>query len=291
MNNPPQLQGPVGLLNVVATPLGNLGDLTARARQVLLEVDRIYAEDTRRTRILLSHIGSTVPVKSLHEHNEHGRTREVLEALAEGLQLALVSDAGTPAISDPGADVVAAVVGEGFRVTPIPGVCAMTAALSVAGFRESSTQVYFVGFLATKGSMRKAQVQALLAHDGLGVFYESPKRLGRTLRELAQDAPSREAMVARELTKAYEELKRGSLEELAHWAESGPIRGEVTVVLGPLDAPKLPREPDDEKLDQAIAKVLDAGLSPRDAAAAIAALLEVKKRRVYNRINELMEQG
>jgi len=281
-----------GILNVVATPLGNLGDLTARASEVLIRADRVYAEDTRRSRILLNHIGSSARISSLHEHNEKGRTAEVISALEEGLELALISDAGTPAISDPGADLVAAVTEAGFRVTPIPGVCAFAAALSVAGFREASTNVRFVGFLPVKGPVRKSLIQSLTSESGLGIFYESPKRLVKTLREMAEAAPNRKAVVARELTKVHEELKRGTLEELLDWASSqNEIRGEITVVLGPNESPDLPKEPGEEELDKAIRSVLDAGLSARDAAAAVAALLGLKKRRVYNRLNEMLSES
>ncbi len=281
-----------GTLHVVATPLGNLGDLTQRACDVLTKADRVYAEDTRRTRVLLNHIGSSAAIKSLHEHNEKGREAEVLSALEEGLSLALVSDAGTPAICDPGSEIVAAAAQAGFRVTPIPGVSALAAALSVAGFRESSTEVRFVGFLPVKGAARTSKLHDLATQSGLGVFYESPKRLGRTLRELAAIAPSRRALVARELTKLHEELVRGSVAELATWASEGPeIRGEVTVVIGPNEEEKKGQDAGEEELDEAINAVLKAGLSPRDAASAVSALKGIKKRRVYNRLNEILGES
>lgn len=287
-----EVETPTGVLNVVATPLGNLGDLSERAVQILRGADRVYAEDTRRTRVLLSHIGSTAPIKSLHEHNEKAREAEVLRALEEGLRIALVSDAGTPAVSDPGADLVAAVGRAGFRVVPVPGPCAFAAALSVAGFRESSRDVRFVGFLPPKGSARKECLENLATQFGLGVFYESPKRIRKTLAQLCELAPNRPAVICRELTKVHEEIVRGSVAELVNWAtQREEIRGEITVVIGPNEGAGKPVELGERELDEALRSVLDAGLSPRDAAAAVSILLGLKKRKVYNRLNELAQES
>jgi len=277
-----------GTLYVVSTPLGNLGDLTVRAGTVLREADRIYAEDTRRARILLDHLGSSVALRSLHDHNERGRRAEVVEALEAGLVIAVISDAGTPAVSDPGADLVAGVAEAGGTVSPVPGPSALAAALSVAGFVASNTSVLFLGFLPVKGKARKAALARIQGHSGVVVFYEGPHRLRKTLEEVSAGQPERPGVVARELTKLHEELIRGSVESLVGWASNQRVRGEITVVLGPL--PEQEAAPlEASELDRAIRACLEGGLSSRDTSVAVAAVLGVKKRMVYQRLNELMD--
>ena len=269
-------------LFVVATPIGNLADATFRSVECLKAVKVVFAEDTRRSSQLLSHFGISKPLKSLHEHNERARAREVLDALADG-DVAFLTDAGTPAVSDPGAQLVAIVAEDGqHRIVPIPGVSALATALSVAGFTEGV--VTFVGFLAVKGRDRAEQLQAVAANHGIVVLYESPHRLKETLDELAVAAPERRAMVGRELTKLHEELARGTLTELAR-RFAGETKGELTIVLGPIAAPKV--SADVRRVDEAIARVLEAGLSARDAATAVAAALDLPKREVYQRVQEL----
>lgn len=269
-------------LFVVATPIGNLADATFRSVETLKAVKVVYAEDTRRSAQLLSHFGISKPLKSLHEHNERARAREVLSSLADG-DVAFLTDAGTPAVSDPGSELVAIVAADGaHRIVPIPGASALATALSVAGFTQGA--VTFLGFLPVKGRERQDALQAIAVNHGIVVLYESPHRLHDTLRELAEAAPDRHAMVGRELTKLHEELARGSLRELAA-KFAGETKGELTIVLGPVAS--TPASADAQAMDQAIARVLAAGLSARDAATAVAAVLNLPKREVYQRVQEL----
>ncbi len=269
-------------LFVVATPIGNLADATFRSVECLKAVKVVFAEDTRRSSQLLSHFGISKPLKSLHEHNERARAREVLDALADG-DVAFLTDAGTPAVSDPGAELVAIIAADGqHRIVPIPGVSALATALSVAGFTEGA--VTFLGFLPVKGRERTEALAQVNANHGIIVLYESPHRLADTLRELAEAQPDRRAVVGRELTKLHEELARGTLSELAQ-RFAGETKGELTIVLGPVAA--VPVSADARQMDEAIARVLAAGLSARDAATAVAAVLELPKREVYQRVQEL----
>lgn len=269
-------------LYVVATPIGNLADATFRSVDTLKAVKVVYAEDTRRSAQLLSHFGISKPLKSLHEHNERARAQEVLTALADG-DVAFLTDAGTPAVSDPGAALVAIVAADGsHRIVPIPGVSALATALSVAGFTEGA--VTFLGFLPVKGKERQEALDAIAANHGIVVLYESPHRLSDTLKELAETAPERLAVVGRELTKLHEELARGTLNQLAA-KFAGEVKGELTIVMGPVAV--APVSADARAMDQAIARVLEAGLSSRDAATAVAAVLDLPKREVYQRVQEL----
>lgn len=223
---------PNGRLQVVATPIGNLGDLTARAREALAAADVIAAEDTRHTGALLQALGISRPLVSVHQHNESQRAGELLERLARGETIALVSDAGTPVLSDPGYELVRRAAAAGFEVTVIPGVSAITSALAVAGL--PTDRFCFEGFLPARGSERRATLAGLAHETRTLVFFEAPHRIATTLtdmeRELGHD---REAVVARELTKAHETLYRGTLGELAQRAreDANVARGEITVVV------------------------------------------------------------
>jgi 16S rRNA (cytidine1402-2'-O)-methyltransferase len=273
-----------GPLFVVATPLGNLEDVSPRAVRVLREATVVFAEDTRRSRILCDHFGVGRPLRSLHEHNERERSAEVLERLSRGESVALLTDAGTPAVSDPGAELVARVAAAGYAVSPIPGPSALTAALSVAGFVQAQPDVRFLGFLPSKGAARAAALEAVVVSEGIVVLFEAPHRVHATLLELAARLPERPAMVARELSKMHEELVRGTLAELAAWA-AGEVRGEITLVLGPMAREPVTRTEGD--VDAALQRCLTAGLSPRDAATAVAAVLELPRREVYARCQQL----
>jgi 16S rRNA (cytidine1402-2'-O)-methyltransferase len=272
---------PPGALFVVATPLGNLEDFTPRAVRTLREADHIYAEDTRRSRVLLDHFGVQKPLRSLHEHNERERSLEVVTALERGERVAILTDAGTPAVSDPGTLVVARAAERGLAVVPIPGPSALTAALSVAGFATGPEGVLFVGFVPAKGRPREEALARVSGHRGTVVLFEAPHRIGATLAELAAKTPERPACVGRELTKLHEELRRGTLGELALWAREQPL-GELTVVLGPL-ARAPAQEPGDSELDVLLTRCLEAGLSARDASTAVAALTGRPRREVYAR--------
>jgi 16S rRNA (cytidine1402-2'-O)-methyltransferase len=274
-----------GTLYLVATPIGNLGDLSGRAAEVLAAADVVFAEDTRHSGTLARRFGLALDLESLHEHNERKRVGTVLARLERGESVAVVSDAGTPGVSDPGAVVVRAAVEAGHRVCPIPGPSALAAALSVSGFVQASTNVLFVGFLPVKGTERSTALARVAAHAGVVVLYEGPHRIGRTLADLvAAGGGDRSACVCRELTKLHEEILHGSVFELAEWA-AGEVKGELTVVLGPTSA-NVPIA-DDAAIDAALERCLAAGLSARDAASAVAAIMQLPKRRVYHRCVEL----
>jgi 16S rRNA (cytidine1402-2'-O)-methyltransferase len=221
-----------GRLQVVATPIGNLADLSARAREALLSADVIAAEDTRHTRVLLRAIGITKPLVSLHEHNESQRTPELLARLAAGETIALVSDAGTPLLSDPGSELVQRAARAGFEVHAIPGPSAITSALAVAGL--PTDRFCFEGFLPSRERERRGALAALAHEPRTLVFFEAPHRILRTLADMAVElGAERPAAVARELTKAHETVYRGTLRELLAraQAEENFQRGEITVVV------------------------------------------------------------
>lgn len=221
-----------GTLYLVSTPIGNLGDFTFRAVEVLRSCDTILAEDTRRTRILLDHYGiASSSLRSFHKHNEAARTQEVGVDLAVGRAVALVSDSGTPLISDPGLRLVRAALGVGARVTPIPGASAVLAALVASGLE--SEPFTFLGFLPRRGRQRRELLSRLETLDHTAVLFESPQRLAETLTELAATlGGDRSAVVARELTKLHEEFVGGTLAEVAAYYGERTPRGEVVICLG-----------------------------------------------------------
>lgn len=217
-----------GVLYIVSTPIGNLEDITLRALRILKEVDIIVAEDTRWTRKLLSRYQIHVSLISCHEHNQVEKSEELLEKLRSGIKAALVTDAGTPGISDPGYYIIRVAIENGVRVIPIPGVSAVIAALSVSGLPADSFS--FLGFLPRQSSRRKAILQKLRYEKRVFVIYESPKRLLATLRDILDESGDRKMLLARELTKKFEELKWGMLSEVLDDLEGKDIRGEITLV-------------------------------------------------------------
>jgi 16S rRNA (cytidine1402-2'-O)-methyltransferase len=253
-----------GTLYVVATPLGNLGDLSPRAAEVLRTVPVVAAEDTRRTRGLLSHLGAQAQVLSFHAHSGPRRLETILEILDGGRDVALCSDAGTPTVSDPGTDLVAAARAAGLAVVPIPGPSAVATALSAAGL--SGDRYLFLGFLPRKGGERQRLLQRAAAEEWSVVLFEAPPRLVALLKDLAGAAGAeRRAVVARELTKLHEEFRTGTLAELAGYFSEVPPRGELTVVLEGTGGP--PEEPDrSEEALEAAAELLAEGLSRREVA-------------------------
>jgi 16S rRNA (cytidine1402-2'-O)-methyltransferase len=272
------MSGP-GALYLVATPIGNLEDVTLRALRVLREAELVLAEDTRRTRILLERHGISARPISLHAHNEAARSARVLAVLAAGGSAALVSDAGTPLVSDPGERLVAAAIGAGHAVVAVPGASAVLAALSVAGL--PAAQFAFAGFLPRRTRERDAWLEGWRERTETLVLFESPRRVGATLLAMAEILGERPACVARELTKLHEEVARGSLRDLASRFAKG-ARGEVTIVVGgrSREAEPAPAAPD---LDDAIREGLAAGESTRQLAGRIAPLCGVPRREVYAR--------
>ena len=268
----------MGTLYVIATPIGNLEDVTLRALRLLREADCILAEDTRRTRVLLDHHGISQRPRSLHAHNEAERIGQVLARLERGEQVALVSDAGTPLLSDPGARLVAAAVQAGQPVVPVPGASAILAALVASDL--PAQPFTFVGFLPRKRGERRVLLERLSRREETLVIFESPRRLAATLAELATALGDRRACVARELTKLHEEAARGTLAELAVRFADG-ARGEVTVVVEGAASPPLLGE---AELDERILALAAAGHSPRDIAAELAPEAALAKREVYARV-------
>ena len=220
-----------GTLYLVATPIGNLADITHRALQVLSDVELIACEDTRHTHKLLNHYGITTKTISYHEHNEQQRAAELVERLKQGANIAVVSDAGTPAISDPGYRLVRAAIENEIPVVPVPGPSALIAALIAAGL--PTDEFFFAGFLPSRTSARRGRLKELQSVPGTLIFYEAPHRLAATLKDAYEILGEREAVVARELTKLHEEIRRGRLSELtADYADhQNDIRGEIVVLI------------------------------------------------------------
>lgn len=278
-----------GTLFVVATPIGNLEDITLRALRILREVDLVLAEDTRRSKVLLRHHGIATPLRSFHAHSSAGERDAILRELADGRSMALVSDAGTPLVSDPGDDLVEAARGAGISVEAIPGPSAALAALSVAGFRVPSFR--FVGFLPRGGGRRKRALEALRDDPSAVIFFEAPGRLEATLRDLEKTLGERPIAVCRELTKLHEEVRRGTAAELAaHFTE--PL-GEITLVVSAKNEPTI--DLDDEDLEQAIDRELErlaaSDLSHRDATEQAISSLGLARKVAYRRILELRQRA
>jgi 16S rRNA (cytidine1402-2'-O)-methyltransferase len=274
-----------GRLILVATPIGNLGDLSPRAVTTLAAADVVCCEDTRRTRALLSHAGVHAPrLVSLHGHNETARIPQVLARLSSGATVAVVSDAGTPAVSDPGSRLVAAAVEAGATVSVVPGPSAPVAALVASGL--ATDRFCVEGFLPRQGGARRRRLGALVSEPRTVLILESPTRLGGTLADLARECgPERRVAVARELTKVHEEIWRGTLGQGADAFAGGEVRGEVVIVLE--GAPDRPQAPGDDVIRAAVRTRLDAGDTVRDAAGAAAAELGVPRRRTYAAAVEL----
>ena len=271
--------GRAGALVVVGTPIGNLGDLAPRAVAALASADVLYCEDTRHSRKLLSHAGITgVALRSLHEHNEAHRTAEVVAAVAAGRTVVLVSDAGMPGVSDPGARAVAAVAAAGLVVTVVPGPSAVLAALVASGL--ATDRFCFEGFLPRSGRDRRERVEVVAGESRTTVLFEAPGRVAATLADLAAACgDDRRVVVARELTKLHEEIWRGTLADGVAWAAEG-VRGEVVLVLDGAPPPAV-HEAGDDELARALAVEQAEGARTRGAVDAVAARYQVPRRRVY----------
>jgi 16S rRNA (cytidine1402-2'-O)-methyltransferase len=218
-------------LYLVATPIGNLEDITLRALRVLKECDVVAAEDTRRSGQLLKHFGLSKPLLSYFQFNEAKRSEEIIERLRRGEKIALVTDAGTPGISDPGERVVKSAIAAGFRVEAVPGACALVAGLTASGL--PTEEFHFIGFLPHKSGQRRNKLESLKAFDGTLVLYESPYRIEKLLGELNEVFPERQIVLARELTKKFEEFLRGKPAELAELTKKRSLKGEFVVMIAP----------------------------------------------------------
>ncbi|HUA95054.1 MAG TPA: 16S rRNA (cytidine(1402)-2'-O)-methyltransferase [Acidimicrobiales bacterium] len=284
--------GRSGALVVVGTPIGNLGDLSPRAVATLASADVVYCEDTRHSRKLLTHAGiSGVPLRSLHGHNEGARIDEVVEAVTAGRRVALVTDAGMPAISDPGGRVVAAVASAGLAVSVVPGASAVLAALVASGL--ATDRFCFEGFLPRAGRSRAERIAVLAGDPRTTVLFEAPVRVGSTLADLAAACGAdRPVAVARELTKVHEEIWRGTLGEATGWAADG-VRGEVVLVVG--GAPARTDGADDAVVDEALTAALAHALADgellRGAVDEVAEAFGVARRRVYQLALRLREDA
>lgn len=221
------------MLSIAPTPIGNLSDITLRALEVLKQADMILCEDTRRTKKLLQHYAITKPLLSYHEHSSVGKTEEIVALLREGRRLALVSDGGMPLISDPGFQIVHVALAEGLPVEVLPGPSAVTMALVLSGLATDSFS--FLGFLSNKGQKRKNELRALADREETMIFFESPFRVVKTLEDMLEIFGDREAAVARELTKMFEEVLRGSLSELISDMKKKPRKGEMVVLVAGKD--------------------------------------------------------
>ena len=276
----------MGTLYLVATPIGNLEDISRRAARVLSEVTRVLAEDTRRTVVLMEHLGLRVPLVSLHEHNEAARTEQALAWLAGGEDLALVSDAGTPLISDPGDRLVRAAVEAGHAIVPLPGPSAVLTALVSSGL--PSDRFVFLGFPPRRGGERSRLLDRVAGSEETVILFESPERLGSLLGDLAGVCgEGRRVAVARELTKVHEEVVRGTLAEALRYYEETPPRGEVTVVIESA-AERGPPDAADQAAARSLARALvDEGLRPSHAAREVARRLGLPKNLAYEIVQEV----
>jgi 16S rRNA (cytidine1402-2'-O)-methyltransferase len=273
-------------LYVVATPIGNLGDITARARDILCRADLVLAEDRRMASRLLQHIGASPPVENYSDHNAARVRPGILERLANGAAIALTSDAGTPLISDPGYKLVDEAREQGSMVHAVPGPSALTAALSVSGL--PTDRFLFLGFPPPKSSARKRFVDDVKAVRATLVLYESPRRLRASLKDLASVLGARPAAVARELTKLYEEVRRGTLDELtAYYEEAGDPKGEIVIIVG-WKEPAEDEAADSGGVDQRLRDLM-AEIPLRDAVDLVADESGLKRRDIYRRALDLKD--
>ncbi|MFP1630362.1 16S rRNA (cytidine(1402)-2'-O)-methyltransferase [Zhengella sp. ZM62] len=274
---------PAGL-HLVATPIGNLADITIRALETLAGADIVACEDTRTSRVLLERYGIRGRTTAYHEHNAATAGPKLVTAMREGRSVALISDAGTPLLSDPGYRLVEETLAAGLPVTPLPGPSALLAALTTSGLPTDA--FFFAGFLPVKDGQKRTRLSALKAVPGTLVFYESPRRLAATLAAMADEFGDRPAAVARELTKAFEEVRRDSIGALAaHYGQSGAPKGEIVICVGP---PGPPAAPEPEDVD-ALLTELSASMPASKAAAEAARRTGLSKQDLFARIVALKE--
>lgn len=277
-------------LYVVGTPIGNLEDLTARAADTLRRADRVVAEDTRRTRTLLAHLGiEGKPLTSLEAHAGPDEIARVVAWLSEGRSVALVTDAGMPSVSDPGSALVRAAAEAGVRVVPIPGPSAVTAAIAASGLADGGFR--FFGFLPRSGSGRTDALDAVLSTPETVVFFEAPTRMSATLGELALLCPERQLVVAREMTKVHEEVLRGTVAEVRERESAREWLGEVTLVLGADPHAGAGAKVDDARVDARIREELERGEKAKTIAQRVAAWSGRSRREIYERVLDFKGRG
>jgi 16S rRNA (cytidine1402-2'-O)-methyltransferase len=270
-----------GVLYIVATPIGNLEDITLRALRILKEVDLIAAEDTRHTRILLDHYDIRIPLTSYHEHNERAKAQSLIARLLDGENVALVSDAGTPAISDPGYRLIVEAISAGIRVIPLPGASALAAALSASGL--PSDRFAFEGFLPAKRQERKTKLQELRQDHRTLIFYEAPHRLSESLQDMLEILGDRQIAVGRELSKVHEEFLRGTVSEVMAGLADHEIKGEVTVVVrGSTDS-----QISTDLLETEVRRLIDEGIRVKEISDLVGARYQISKREIYQMVLRL----
>lgn len=276
-------QRETGTLYLVPTPIGNLQDMTPRAIAVLADVDLIAAEDTRHTQQLLNHFDITTKQTSFHEHNWQAKIPGIIADLQQGKNIAQVSDAGMPSISDPGKELVAAAISQGIAVVPIPGATAGVTALIASGLVPQP--FYFYGFLQRKNSDQLAELERLATLRDTTIFYEAPHRLKQTLENIQKVmGGDRQVVLARELTKKYEEFLRGTVAELVAWAKTHEIRGEFVVMIAGFTGEETAATDDDEAeltVQEAVAKLVAKGLKPNAAIKQVAKARQLDRQAVY----------
>lgn len=266
-----------GILYIVATPIGNLEDITFRAVRTLKEADLIAAEDTRHSRKLLTHFGIGTPLTSYYDHNQSLKGERILNSLLEGKNVALISDAGTPCISDPGYQLVRDALAKGVRVVPIPGACAAISALSAAGLPTDSFT--FAGFPPNREGKRRSFLASLANAHGTVVLYEAPHRLAATLADITAILGERQVVVARELTKLFEELLNGTSSQVMTLVQDGRERGEVVILIAPADDSSAQTE--GPSPEEQLKAALEKGHTVKESAALVAAATGLPRRELY----------
>lgn len=276
-----------GALYLCATPIGNLADITIRVLETLREVDLIAAEDTRRTIKLLNYYKIRRSLISYHEHNKERRGREIIGLLEEGKKVALVSDAGTPGISDPGYELIRECIARNIEVITLPGPCAAVAAVTVSGL--SIRRFAFFGFLSAKKKDKKRELEDISREKKTIVIYEAPHRLVKTLKSILEATGEREAVICRELTKKFEEIKRGNLSQLISYYEANPAKGEITVVIrGRGEEKLLPGKSLSEGVEE-VKKLKEEGLREKEAVKRTAKKFNLSSRELYKKVVEEKE--
>ncbi len=268
-----------GTLYIVASPIGNLEDITLRALRILEEVDLIAAEDTRHTKKLLVHYGIITPLTSYHLHNENAKSASLVQRLSSGCRVALISDAGTPIVSDPGFRLVQGAIQAGIPVVPIPGPSALTAILSACGL--PSERFVFEGFLPARKAERRERLRELREEQRTLVFYEAPHRVKESLQDLLEVLGDRQVVLGREMTKVYEEFIRGSVSELAAQAKTNEWRGEMTLVVSGAIGDRVSKRDRDRDLRSEIKKLRKEGMRVKEIAELLGERFSLPKREVY----------